>query len=436
MTDRTILETPNFFAVDFFCGAGGTTRGLIDAGGYVLAGVDKDDNCKSVYEDNNINDTHDGQAVKYLHRDIFDKTEDYPDGEKQELRAELHEMIGEARKAAPGVPLMFSVCAPCQPFTRISQEGTLKGKKEKREKDKNLLSETATLIDEFEPEIIMCENVAGIQDKKYGGVWQDFVAKLQEKYVVGSRVVDAQKYGIPQRRRRSIAIAVHKDYVVSERLVEEACVRSTIEEGHQTQSFMQVGSEMVIELPENDPHSPIVTVKDAIGDLEKFPPIKCGETHAEKPNHAAANLTDINKRRLQALEPGGNNRDFPEDLRLNCHKKVQSRVKADGTKIPGGFSDVYTRMDPNRPAPTITTKCFSISNGRYGHWDKSQVRAISPREAAALQTFPVDYKFPERIGDAARMIGNAVPPKLAKFFAGVAMDHFDHERLQDERAAA
>lgn len=77
-------------------------------------------------------------------------------------------------------------------------------------------------------------------------------------------------------------------------------------------------------------------------------------------------------------------------------------------------------MRPNRPSPTITTKCDSISNGRFGHYDVRQVRGISLREAAILQSFPEDYVFhpADQIEPVARMIGNAVPPKLARYFAG------------------
>lgn len=83
------------------------------------------------------------------------------------------------------------------------------------------------------------------------------------------------------------------------------------------------------------------------------------------------------------------------------------------------FGDVYTRMHPDRPSPTITTKCHSISNGRFGHYDTRQVRAITPREAAILQSFPEDYVFfpTDQLEPVARMIGNAVPPRLASFYA-------------------
>lgn len=101
------------------------------------------------------------------------------------------------------------------------------------------------------------------------------------------------------------------------------------------------------------------------------------------------------------------------DLTLDCHRKVNRRLKG------RCFTDVYTRMHPDRPSPTITTKCHSISNGRFGHYDTKQQRGISLREAAVLQSFPEDYIFypMEQIEPVARMIGNAVPPKLARYFA-------------------
>jgi len=75
-------------------------------------------------------------------------------------------------------------------------------------------------------------------------------------------------------------------------------------------------------------------------------------------------------------------------------------------------------MRGNDIAPTITTHCVSITNGRFGHYDVAQNRGITPREAALLQTFPDNYVFypEENISLAATLIGNAVPPRLAQFF--------------------
>ena len=85
---------------------------------------------------------------------------------------------------------------------------------------------------------------------------------------------------------------------------------------------------------------------------------------------------------------------------------------------PPNFICKDTRMRGDDIGPTITTRCVSVSNGRFAHYDMDQNRGITPKEAALLQTFPDEFTFyPEDGGEfAAVLIGNAVPPKLAKFF--------------------
>ena len=139
--------------------------------------------------------------------------------------------------------------------------------------------------------------------------------------------------------------------------------------------------------------------------------------HCSVPNHRTRHLSELNYKRLSLAKPGETNIYMEDtrygDLSLKCHKKAKIKHKK------RCFSDFYTRMDPDQPAPTITTKCLSISNGRYGHYDTKQVRGISLHEAAILQSFPDDYVFynENSLEIVARMIGNAVPPRLASFYA-------------------
>jgi DNA (cytosine-5)-methyltransferase 1 len=226
-------------------------------------------------------------------------------------------------------------------------------------------------------------------------VWDDFRDILEKAgYATGSKVVCTSRFGIPQFRKRSILIAVRRDLVRSER-------------------FADLMMDKLL-VPEADPNASVISVADAIAHL---PPLKAGAIHAEIPNHRTRTLSELNLRRIASAKPGQSNAYMEDtkygDLSLNCHRKVNKRL---GDRC---FSDVYTRMHPDRPSPTITTKCHSISNGRYGHYDTKQNRGISLREAAALQSFPDDYVFypTEQIEPIARMIGNAVPPRLARYFA-------------------
>jgi DNA (cytosine-5)-methyltransferase 1 len=389
-------DKPAFLAVDFFCGAGGTTRGLIDAGGYVAAGVDKERACRETYVLNNENTKLDKRAPVYIERDIFPATDDYPAGERDELTAELDTIIPALRAQAPDVPLLFAICAPCQPFTTLSRKEMSKERVIKRDRDRNLLTEAAGFVARYKPEMVLSENVAGIKDKRYGGIWEEFRMELEALgYATGTRVICTSKFGVAQYRKRSILVAVPRDRIRDEFLAD------------------LLDNEMLV--PDSDPDAPMVSVREAIG---HFPVISAGELHADIPNHRARSLSDLNLKRLGCALPGESNeyleRTVFGDLSLDCHRKVNARLN------DRCFSDVYTRMRPDRPSPTITTKCHSISNGRFGHFDTGQVRGISLREAARLQSFDDDYVFyPKTMVDpVARMIGNAVPPKLARYFAG------------------
>ncbi|GAA0479234.1 DNA cytosine methyltransferase [Parasphingorhabdus litoris] len=383
-------KKPKFLAVDFFCGAGGTTRGLIDAGGYVIAGIDKDRASMETFVSNNGNEALDRGYAKFLEFDIFPATDKYPTGQQHEIKAKLDELIPPIRDKAPDIPLLFAICAPCQPFTTVARAKMTKEREAVRLMDRGLLTEAAKFVEAYRPEVVLSENVAGISDPKYGGIWTEFERRLQAiGYKTGTRVVCASKFGIPQSRRRSILIAVRSDRIADQNL-------------------------QAINVPTEDEAVETVTVGEA---LSSFPKIDAGEIHDSIANHRAANLSDLNKQRLICSIPGGSNRDLKKtkfgDLTLKCHQNVSEKFEKNC------FGDTYSRMHPDRVSPTITTKCYSITNGRFGHFDTDQVRAISMREAATLQSFPSEYIFypDNKLQPVAKMIGNAVPPKLAEYFS-------------------
>jgi DNA (cytosine-5)-methyltransferase 1 len=390
-----IPRSAKFLAVDFFCGAGGTTRGLIDAGGYVIAGIDKDARCERTYVENNVNGCVDYSPARFLHYDIFPRIPDYPAGQQRALVQELDELIAYYRRKAPGVPLLFAICAPCQPFTRLARNQMSGERIKRRSKDMNLLRESCRFVRKYEPELVLSENVAGIGDPKYGGIWETFRKTLERLgYATGSKVVCTSRFGIPQFRKRSILMGARRELVRAGR-------------------FADILQEELL-VPEADPNSTMVSVAQAIGHL---PAIAAGAVHDAVPNHRTRALSELNFKRLSSAKPGQSNAYMETtdhgDLSLRCHQDVNRKLQ---TRC---FSDVYTRMYPDRPSPAITTKCHSISNGRFGHYDTNQVRALSLREAAILQSFPDDYVFypDDEVEPVARMIGNAVPPKLAGFFA-------------------
>ncbi len=140
--------------------------------------------------------------------------------------------------------------------------------------------------------------------------------------------------------------------------------------------------------PEANPR----TVRDAIGHLP--------ERDEAIPNHITMNLSSANQARMRLTARDGGRSKSP--------------------RVP--FDDSYGRMEWDRPAPTITTRCVSFSNGRFGHPEYN--RAITVREAAALQSFPENFIFEGGIKETARQVGNAVPPPLAKWLAQIILTHF------------
>ena len=278
-------------------------------------------------------------------------------------------------------------CAPCQSFTKFVQRHMTEGRTDGRERDLNLLSQTVGFIEEFKPDIVISENVASIRRGRYKHVWSGFQAELRDLgYATGEDSVCASKFGVPQFRRRSILIAIRSEQPAS--IVGSLSIPKSSGESGQPPS-----------------------VQGAIGHL---PSLLAGEASDEFHNHVCRNLSEINRQRLMSVRPGEPNFGFAStefgDLSLSCHRKLDAK----GIR---GFGDVYTRMRPDRPSPTITTRFLSVSNGRFGHYDEGQVRALSLREGAALQSFEDDYEFYGNMDTVAKMIGNAVPPKLSQYMA-------------------
>jgi len=327
-------------AIDFFCGAGGLTRGLLDAGFDVVAGFDIDDQCKESYEVNNETSFH---AL------------DVRDIDLQKLKS-----LTRIRKFEN---VLFAGCAPCQPFSQQRKSST-------SHSSTTLLSEFGRIIEEVLPRAVVIENVPGMARVKGYSTFRRFLSLLEDcGYGYEFGVLDAKKFGVPQTRRRLVLIAGFTD---------EISIPSIT---HGTQLL------------------PFRTVRDAIS---HFPKLKAGQQHKSVPNHNCASITEKNLERLRHTpSDGGGRRDWPKRLQLDCHKGGYE-----------GHTDVYGRMFWDEPSPTLTARCHSISNGRYGH--PEQHRAISLREAAALQSFPDRYVFKGSNKHIAQQIGNAVPARFAK----------------------
>ncbi|MXW57431.1 MAG: DNA cytosine methyltransferase [Acidimicrobiia bacterium] len=282
--------------------------------------------------------------------------------------------VKEIRSALPpkgGTIRLFAGCAPCQPFAGHRNGQSVKAP------ESSLLFEFLRFVGEFLPELVFIENVPGMQ--RSSDVLAEFVKEIQPfGYDCSGSIICSADYGVPQARKRFVLVA------------------------------SRLGK---IELPRpiRGDGAPLrhLTVRDAIHDL---PPVEAGCEHPELPDHRTMRLSLRNLQRIRATPEGGDRRDWPERLWPDCHR---------GQGI--NHTDAYGRLSWDRPAPTLTTRCISYSNGRYGH--PEQDRALTVREAARLQTFPDHFEFAGGLTSQAKQIGNAVPVELARNVGRSLVDH-------------
>jgi len=333
-------------AVDFFCGGGGMSYGMLKAGIDVLAGIDYEESCKETYEANIGKD-------KFIQADVFDLKE-----------KDLQKRLGLGKNDDD---LILIGCSPCQFWSIINTD------KKKSEKSKNLLIEFERFVKYFHPGYVVVENVPGVLRKKKESGLEDFINWLEESnYKVHFEVHNTNDYGVPQNRKRFTLVA--------NRLSDQKI------------------------FPQKDTGKKLC-VKDVLGEKNGFKRIIAGHIDNTDFLHSVPNLTEITLRRLKKISKDGGNRfDFANDpeLQLDCFKGRDS-----------SFIDTFGRLWWNKPSPTITTKFTSVSNGRFVH--PAEDRALSLREGATLQSFPIEYKFYGKSNASiARLIGNAVPPEYAK----------------------
>lgn len=260
-------------------------------------------------------------------------------------------------------------CAPCQPYSLMNTKKWTYSWDDIKERSP--VDKFASLIREITPEIVSMENVPGLMTNKKSDSFQNFLRTLEEcGYKYDYKVVNCTDYGIPQTRRRLILVA------------------------------SRIGEIKIIPPTHKTP----VTLKEAIKDLPK---LKSWETSRTDKYHTCQNLTKINLERLKYIPHNGWDLSMIESkYRPECFKKKSGKSY---------LKNVYGRMYRDKPAPTMTTLCTWLWNGRF--WHPEQDRAISVREAARIQTFPDDYQFfPENedcnIQKASKFIGNAVPVRL------------------------
>jgi DNA (cytosine-5)-methyltransferase 1 len=165
---------------DFFCGAGGLTRGLLDAGIDVKCGVDNDENLRDTYERNN-------EPSRFEHVDIAGVD-----------IARLRRRYGVRKKDVT----LYAACTPCQPFSTLNQRKGVDSRKQ-------LLLQFAQIVRVAPPDFVLVENVPGLGNAYGREVYRRFLSALDDAGLVyrDAAKLDAQDYGVPQVRKRFLLVA-------------------------------------------------------------------------------------------------------------------------------------------------------------------------------------------------------------------------------------
>lgn len=308
------------------------------------------------------------------------------------FRQDIRQITGQEllRTSPTGKIDLIAACPPCQGFSSLTA-------KYRRDDPRNeLIFEFVRLVREIEPKTIMMENVPGLAKGAGSALFKKAMGDLEALgYSLTHDVLDVANYGVPQRRRRLVVLGTRRGEV---KIPPPTHAREPLEGQKRW-----------------------VTVRDIIAGEDRPITLKRALSKGSCQQfgwNVVRDLSDLNVERLRAIRPGKSRATLPIELRPQCHRDTDS-----------GFSNVYGRMSWDEPAPTITGGCTTLSKGRFGH--PSQLRTISVREAALLQSFPKSYRFDTPYMDkVCNIIGNALPPLFAEVMASACL-HFIESRHDD-----
>ena len=370
--------------IDLFCGAGGLSEGLRQAGFDILAGNDIDSHAGATFAA-----TH--PDAKFLPGSIYELTpQDFLDATALK-KGQLDCLAGGP---------------PCQGYSVYNHQ---RGMHDERS---HLFKEYLRIVQGLMPKWLVMENVTGIMSAGEGEAFQAVLAGIRGLgYNVEAKILRAEDYGVPQERRRVVFIGNRVGAPIN-------WPTKTHGEGR----------------------LPLTTIKDALSDL---PALANGEdngvtkyrTHPTSDfqrelrrgssmvhNHSASKLGAINIARMQHIPQGGSWRDVPHDLLPAGMKRAK---RSDHTKR-------YGRMRWDGQSCTVLTKC-DIHWGAYIH--PEQDRSITVREAARIQSFPDWFHFTGPRTEQFVQVGNAVPPMLGKCI-GLALLNADEAQDHEPALAA
>lgn len=337
-------------AIDLFCGAGGLSKGFMDASFKIIVGVDNDKDALNTFALN-----HNGAVA--LDEDLS----------KQETFDKIKNIAGER-----SIDVIIAG-PPCQGFS-------LTGPRNFDDKRNTLYLAVLEMVKQYKPKGFIIENVPGMATLYSGQIKDEIIRRFSYMgYNVECKILKACDYGVPQMRKRLIFMGVRRD----------------IGQPHFPKPQFGPGTD-----------KPYRTCRDAISDLPtRIKELGLNEDKYSGPalteyqkimrgdcdvlyNHVATAHKDFVIETIALVPEGGNYKDLPTGI-------GESRT----------FHMAWTRLDGNAPARTVDT-----GHRNLFHYELNRVPTV--RESARIQSFPDNFVFTGTRTKQDRQVGNAVPPLL------------------------
>ena len=393
-------------AIDLFAGCGGLMDGFEQSGHYItLAAVE--------WEKAPCNNLRERLKSKWGYADADERVLRFDIQRTEELFSGWNddeygksEGLDPLVEAAGGIDVIIGG-PPCQAY---SIAGRVRDENGMRYDYRNYLFESyLKVVNKYKPKVFVFENVPGILSAKPGD--RPIIEEIQEQFAANGysllpdlkkAIIDFTEYGVPQNRSRIIIFGVRTEYFGEERSME--LVRKFYEEV----------------LPSYKVEKK-VTVREAIGDLPKLYPLKeDAKYEGRRISHSIPEPFVANHvARWQSERDRGIFELLTKDIESGRNEYVSTdSLKRLYTEKTGKTSNVHKYHVIRWDEPSNLIPAHLFKDGlRHIHPDSAQLRTITVREAARLQTFDDDYIFYGSNADTYKMIGNAVPPKFAKCLA-------------------
>ena len=336
----------------FFSGCGGLDRGFERAGFDVALASDHWEPAAKTYRENNPD-------VRFLEADVRELDAD-------DVRA----AVRETGHGADGVDVVIGG-PPCQGFSRLNNEQIELDEMEKDRRN-TLFEEFLRMVTVLDPQLVLMENVRDLINRETsdGRYVKDLIVRefASKGYNCEYRVLRAEGYGVPQKRRRLFFVGTNRD--------------------------------VPIRFPEpTTPEGSRRTAGEALADVSD-----------DLPNMTYANTKERTLERIRHVPPGGYYRDLPDRLKTKKYRCECADTDScpHEPEIVKRYGTYLRRLHPDEPSLTVSTNEFI---------HPSEDRYLTPREMARLQTFDDEFVFEGTKTAVMKQIGNAVPVRLAAAFA-------------------